>query len=122
MKNEIQKMTSAILNCAECDLDIGTLRTLKMIDDESLRLTAERDRYKAGLDAAIKEVVKWSTEAGRISAERDRLRAEREELIKSVMRWIITNINTERASVEDVPVLYNAYCDCHSISCIQEGK
>ena len=36
--NQIQKLTQAIRNCAECELDYGTLRTLKMIDDESIRM------------------------------------------------------------------------------------
>ena len=36
--NKIQKLTQAIRNYAECDLDYGTLRTLKMIDDESIKM------------------------------------------------------------------------------------
>ena len=34
--NKIQKLTQAIRDYSECELDYGTLKTLKMIDDESL--------------------------------------------------------------------------------------
>lgn len=36
--NQIQKLTQAIRNNAGCELDYGTLRTLKMIDDESVKM------------------------------------------------------------------------------------
>lgn len=36
--NQIQKLTQAIRDNAGCELDYGTLRTLKMIDDESVKM------------------------------------------------------------------------------------
>lgn len=36
--NQIQKLTQAIRDNVGCELDYGTLRTLKMIDDESIRM------------------------------------------------------------------------------------
>ena len=35
MANKIKKLTQVIRNYSECELDYGTLKTLKMIDDES---------------------------------------------------------------------------------------
>lgn len=44
--NQIKKLTEVIRNHAECDLDIGTLRTLKMIDDEADKLNPFEKMWK----------------------------------------------------------------------------
>jgi hypothetical protein len=36
--SKIKKLTQTIRNYSECKLDYGTLKTLKMIDDEAARL------------------------------------------------------------------------------------
>lgn len=58
MKNEmskIKKLTQTIRNCAECELDYGTIRTLKMIDDEDDKFEAKisRSNEKSGLKLAL---------------------------------------------------------------------
>ena len=55
--NQIQKLTQSIRNCAECELDYGTLRTLKMIDDESIRMekaVVVKPTLSEGADGGLK--------------------------------------------------------------------
>ena len=50
--SKIKKLTNAIRNFAECDLDYGTLKTLKMIDDEAERLEAKLKNTSSNNDYA----------------------------------------------------------------------
>ena len=43
--NKIKELTQAIRNFAECELDYGTFKTLKMIDDEAEWLEAKLQKY-----------------------------------------------------------------------------
>jgi hypothetical protein len=46
MMNKIKKLTEVIRDCSECELDYGTLRTLKMIDDESEKMDEMLDALR----------------------------------------------------------------------------
>ena len=43
---EIKKLCNAIRNYAECELDYGTLKTLKMIEDSASRMAAENAEHQ----------------------------------------------------------------------------
>jgi hypothetical protein len=51
MKNSIEKLTVSIRNYSEVDLCLGTLKTLKMIDDESKKMQDYIDSLKAHIEA-----------------------------------------------------------------------
>lgn len=53
MKNRIEQLTGTIRACSENDLCFGTLKTLKMIDDEAVRMQAELDRRRNLLEDVI---------------------------------------------------------------------
>jgi hypothetical protein len=61
--NKIKELTQAIRNYSECELDYGTLKTLKMIDDEAGRLetklqntSSNSDYAKCKIEAEIKRL------------------------------------------------------------------
>jgi hypothetical protein len=53
--NQIQKLTQVIRDNSECELDYGTLRTLKMIDNESIK-TEDSAMCEADSNALLCEV------------------------------------------------------------------
>ena len=50
--NKIQKLTQVIRDYSECDLDFGTIKTLKMIDDESLKLETDQ-KVREPIDSVL---------------------------------------------------------------------
>lgn len=50
--SKIKQLTQAIRNYAECELDYGTIRTLKMIDDEADRLEQQLQNTQSNSDYA----------------------------------------------------------------------
>jgi len=50
--SKIKQLTQAIRNYAECELDYGTVRTLKMIDDEADRLETQLKNTSSNSDYA----------------------------------------------------------------------
>jgi len=48
--SKIKQLTQAIRNYAECELDYGTVRTLKMIDDEADRLETQLKNTSSNSD------------------------------------------------------------------------
>ena len=63
--SKIKQLTQAIRNHAECELDYGTVRTLKMIDEEADRLEKQLQNTPSNSDYAkclneLKEAVKWN--------------------------------------------------------------
>ena len=66
---EIKKLTNAIRNYAEADLDYGTLKTLKMIDDDANKLKAQLAAKEAELVQARKLNEFWEDQAGSFEAQ-----------------------------------------------------
>lgn len=128
--DEIRKLTQAIRNYSEIDLDYGTVVTLSKIDKEAERLETalqsareERDTFRELNSNAWKQVQAITYERDAAQAEVRRLREEMGKIKRDILEPDKITIHIEHALASPAEPVAVCRCDnCRYDNCLSGNQ